>query len=449
MSRDTPEVVAPGTDLGLLIVKRGEEMNVDALSIVNVANIAKSVANWNQFMPNVQPFYAVKCHYDGPLCKAVTDSGCGYDCASPSEIQYALESGAKTTDIIYANPNKCAQDIRNSFNKGVNTFTFDSEVELHRMVENTPAGKRGRYILRILPPENQSAMHKFGTKFGANIVECRRLIRLCHSLDVDLVGFSFHVGSGCGMAEAYSLAIQMCGELAEYAVKEFGFKLDILDIGGGYSSLQGLKHQEDAMIEAHLTPATFEDIARCVEESVDKIKHLFVNSKPRLIAEPGRYLASDLMTLGCRIMGREIIFADEEAMSKKLGVEFTTEQEMIDAGCTIKEVHYVIGDGIFGFFSNVIFDHSHPLFRFFKPCGAPIAYNKYESEKHYKAKEYFHSIIFGPTATQEDVVLDGYKLPLLNVGDWCIVDSYGAYSTVVGSEFSGMKKMTVLSVVEK
>lgn len=63
-------------------------------------------------------------------------------------------------------------------------------------------------MLRILPPLDTHSHQNFGTKFGASKEESERLIKLAGKLhkeksNFELVGFSFHVGTGCPYAEAY------------------------------------------------------------------------------------------------------------------------------------------------------------------------------------------------------------------------------------------------------
>jgi len=57
----------------------------------------------------------------------------------------------------------------------------------------------------------------------------------------DLVGVSFHVGSGCYSAEAFKLAVEYAGRIADLA-KSFGHPMSLLDIGGGYMTIGSMKH---------------------------------------------------------------------------------------------------------------------------------------------------------------------------------------------------------------
>lgn len=49
----------------------------------------------------------MKCNPDRAVVRALAmTSGCGFDCASPAEIDQVLECGVDPSRIIYANPCK-------------------------------------------------------------------------------------------------------------------------------------------------------------------------------------------------------------------------------------------------------------------------------------------------------------------------------------------------------
>lgn len=53
-----------------------------------------------------------------------------------------------------------------------------------------------------------------------------------------LIGVSFHVGSGCGDPPVFRRAISAARTLFDYA-KTLGYRFDLLDIGGGYPGNSG------------------------------------------------------------------------------------------------------------------------------------------------------------------------------------------------------------------
>lgn len=71
-------------------------------------------------------------------------------------------------------------------------------------------------------------------KFGCDVItEAPSLLRLARSLELDVVGICFHVGSGCGEPMAYRRSIAAAHELFELA-SDIGFNMQLLDIGGGF-----------------------------------------------------------------------------------------------------------------------------------------------------------------------------------------------------------------------
>jgi ornithine decarboxylase len=45
--------------------------------------------------------------------------------------------------------------------------------------------------------------------------------------------------------------------------------------------------------------------------------------------------------------------------------------------------------------------------------------------------------VFGPTLDSFDVVVKGYHLPELRIGDWLVFRDVGAYTTVLSCDFNG------------
>lgn len=78
-----------------------------------------------------------------------------------------------------------------------------------------------------------------GMKFGCDpINEAPNLLRLARVLGLNVVGISFHVGSGCQDPPVYYRAIRHSKILFDTAT-DLGFKPYLLDIGGGYPGNKG------------------------------------------------------------------------------------------------------------------------------------------------------------------------------------------------------------------
>lgn len=83
------------------------------------------------------------------------------------------------------------------------------------------------------------AQCSLGSKFGCDpISEAPKLLRIAYELDINVVGVSFHVGSGCREPPVFRRAIKASREVFDYA-KSLGFDFSLLDIGGGYPGAKG------------------------------------------------------------------------------------------------------------------------------------------------------------------------------------------------------------------
>jgi ornithine decarboxylase len=119
--------------------------------------------------------------------------GGGFDCASKAEIEEVVSMGVDPAKrIIFANPCKQVSHIRYARDNGVQMVTVDNEEELIKLKKHWP---EAMILIRIKTDDSKS-MCQFSTKFGASLQDCSRLISLGKELDLDLVGVSFHVGSG-------------------------------------------------------------------------------------------------------------------------------------------------------------------------------------------------------------------------------------------------------------
>ena len=83
---------------------------------------------------------------------------------------------------------------------------------------------------------------------------------------------SFHVGSGCLEADAFSKAISVCRTVFREADK-LGLNLELLDIGGGFPG-----HEAGDI--------SFKEISEQMNSSLEK--HFPQSSGVRIISEPGR-----------------------------------------------------------------------------------------------------------------------------------------------------------------
>ena len=255
-------------------------------------------------MPRVEPHYAIKCNTDPMLLKLLAFLGAGFDCASKNEIQKVLDLGVSPHRIIFANPCKQASYIKYAYKAGVDYMTFDNENELQKIKDTHPNAK---CVLRIIT-NDADAVCRFSMKFGADMPAALKLVEACARLSLDLAGVSFHVGSGQMTPRAFSESIENARKLFDYARENFGIKMHLLDLGGGYPGADD-SHE--------LFNAIAKEINKSLDEQfpVDEFALLNGNDegkKLKVIAEPGRYYACSAFTLCVSVIAKRVMQQTEQ-----------------------------------------------------------------------------------------------------------------------------------------
>ncbi|KAL3931346.1 MAG: hypothetical protein SGPRY_001162, partial [Prymnesium sp.] len=357
--------------------------------IVDVGAALDRLSLWRRLLPEVMPFYAVKCCPDPVLLYALAEAGMGFDCASQAEMHEVLGLGVDPSRIIYANPCKQPSHMRYAASHNVPLSVFDSEGELRKHAALFPGGD----VLLRIAVDDSHATCEMSCKYGAPLSAAPSLLREARSLGVRVRGVSFHVGSGCYSGESFVDAVQRAASVFDIAAS-MDMHLDILDVGGGFPGVD-TDYLSFAAIAAPLRKA---------------LTHHFPAARGvQLIAEPGRFIAASTHTLAVNVIG-------QKTMPSSDGGEPTT--------------MYFVNDGLYGSFNCVLYDHAHPEA---KPLPTPEVAAALKSSSAL-------SSIWGPTCDGLDCIVKETRLPHLPVGQssWLYFDNMGAYTSAAGSNFNGM-----------
>jgi len=349
----------------------------DSIYLYDLLKLQNLYLKWVSLFPCIKAHYAVKCNPDVEIIKTLAKSGASFDCASPFEIDIVLKQKILPERIIYANPCKRIQDIVYAAQKGIEYTTFDTLCELEKIHRVAPEMK---LILRIYA-NDPTAQCMLSNKFGAFRNEWECILKRAHELNMNIVGVSFHVGSGACNPDAFTEAIQEARDLFDIASAKYGFNnMTILDIGGGFSF------------------ANIEDMSQSINQAIDIYfpKHLFPNLQ--CIAEPGRYFAETIAILLTKIIG------------------IREREDTVD---------YWLTDSLYGSFNCIIYDHIH-----LQP--EPMNLDNEGSVIEMK------STLYGPTCDGFDKIVDNYMLPKMSCGDWIEWKNMGAYTIAGACDFNGI-----------
>lgn len=357
-----------------LIQKRSLQ---DSFYIVNLDTVVSNINLWKKHLPQVEPFYAMKCNPDKQIIKIMKDYDMGFDCASKTEITTVQNMGVPSNKIIFAHPCKKIMDLQHAKATGIEYAVFDSKDEIKKMTSIYPEING---ILRIRV-QNDKARVQLGKKYGADDDEWDDLLNHASDLGMRVNGVSFHIGSASNDVGAFHNALTKVHKLMGKAYSKHD--LSIVDIGGGF--------QKQNFIESATT------IRNSINTLFGKDHNI------RFIAEPGRFFVEDSSTFFTPIIGKR----------KRL----TGPQE------------YWISDGLYGSMNCIIYDHHVPNYetlRIQRSLSNPIDANE-------------ESIVWGSTCDSYDKVMENAKLPPnLEVGDFIQFNQFGAYTLSGACDFNGI-----------
>ena len=281
---------------------------MEPYSIIDVSKIDEAYHLWTSRLPDVDVYYAMKCNPHPTIVEHIARLGIGFDCASKQEMIDALRVVPPDL-IIYANPCKFSNHIMYAKEQGVYLTVVDCECEMYKMKELYP----DCHLLLRIAVNDEDSQCKLSSKFGCKMDEVSSLLLLSQTLNLSLVGFSFHVGSGCTQPSLYYDALIDCHTCTLMA-EALGIPIEIIDIGGGFTSTNFIS---------------------CAEHV---IRGMSLFTGKRFISEVGRFLVEQSNTLHLQVICKKV---------------------------TDKRVYY-LNDGIYGTLNCKIFDHAKPAFRYTK-----------------------------------------------------------------------------------
>ncbi|KAJ5610503.1 hypothetical protein N7510_007222 [Penicillium lagena] len=379
-----------------VLKKRATEVDVDrcgpgeedAFYVADMGEVYRQHLRWKMNLGRVKPFYAVKCNPDPEVLRLMAELGNGFDCASKSEIELALQAGIEPSRIIYAQPCKTKSYLRFAAEAGVKQMTFDNADELYKIKATFPDAE---LYLRILTDDSTS-LCRLSMKFGASLDVAQQLLELAHQLELKVVGVSFHVGSGAEDPTAFLKAVQDARLVFDQA-EEVGHVLHTLDVGGGFCQ------------------SSFEKFAGILSDALDS----YFPPHIRIIAEPGRYYVASAFTLAANVIARRDV------------------PDPLDPSRDAYMLY--LNDGVYGNFSNIIFDHQHPVAQVLTSAADQPASR---GSPNPATSESISYSIWGPTCDGIDVISERIDLPgLLNAGDWLYFEDMGAYTKCSATRFNG------------
>jgi len=334
-------------------------------------------------MPNVELFYAAKSNPAHPLLRTLAEIGSSCDVCSWGEMEQALAAGFTPDRMIHTHPCKTMSNIVDCWNAGMRWFVVDCEYELDKMATYATDAN---LILR-LAASSSSSLINLSAKFGAAPHEAMNVMMAARERGLNVRGISFHVGSQCLNPSDYERMLYRTREVWDEATAA-GFELEMLDVGGGFPA----PYRRPVM--------SLEAFCLQLQRSLDVT---FGDLPIRIIAEPGRGISAETMTLVTKVLGKNV----------RGGRRW-----------------YFIDDGVYGSFSGKVFDHAD--FELMTEDSA--------------LRQHYPCVVAGPTCDSHDVVSEDQELPDLEIGELMLVPTMGSYSNASACPFNGLAVAKIVEV---
>jgi ornithine decarboxylase len=359
------------------------------LFIVDHDVLRANYAEFKRRLPRVQAYYAVKANPAPEIVKTLYEAGASFDVASIGEFRQVHENIRDLPPkarqdyiwdkIIYANPIKDIATLQ-ELDQYKPLVTYDNLEEVRKIRKHAP---HAGLALRIRVP-NTGSMVELSSKFGAAAGEAADLIAAAFDAGLVVEGLCFHVGSQCTNFDNYVQALNMSAQVLEETAGR-GYKLKLLDIGGGFPA------PYDGSIQR------FRDLAKVLNA---EFRRLFPKEL-EILAEPGRFMVATAATLVAEVIGKA------QRDGKRC---------------------YYLNDGIYHTFSGVLFDHCQYRIKAFKKGPTQLC------------------AVFGPTCDALDTICQSEPLPELNLGDLVYSEHIGAYSHASSTWFNGFPPAKVVHI---
>jgi 2-[(L-alanin-3-ylcarbamoyl)methyl]-2-hydroxybutanedioate decarboxylase len=212
--------------------------------------------------------YAVKANGDARALAALAGVVDGYDVASGGELALARAVPAGPHRIVFAGPGKTPAELAAAADAGAE-INVESLLELHRLAE---AGLPATVALRVnragAGPGGSHRMTGTATPFGLAEEDLPAAVALARTHGFDVTGFHLHAVSNNLDAAAHVAFVADAVRWSEDAAARHGIDLRTINVGGGF----GVDYTGDRVFDLGLLTTLPAD--------------------PRLVFEPGRYLAA-------------------------------------------------------------------------------------------------------------------------------------------------------------
>lgn len=226
-------------------------------------------------------YYPLKVNSNIEVIRYLNNAGTGFEIASYGELQQLKKLKIAPDRIIFGNPVKIKEHIRQAVKYGIKLFACDTSSELEKIASTG----NGLSVYFRLAVQNSDAQWALQGKFGASEQDVHALFLKAIQLGVRPCGISFHVGwNNTGIGD-WLAAMQMCQRVLGSLLSN-GLPVSFVNIGGGFPA-----HRVDQLQHLNQIASTIHPYMKRMQEQGIAV-----------IAEPGSFLLANAGILICKVV---------------------------------------------------------------------------------------------------------------------------------------------------
>ena len=255
--------------------------------IYSITRIIENIKNLKIAFEGVAIHYAVKANYNPFIVSRIITNGAGIDAANLNEVKFALNTGAKPSEIIATPNNLSKEDLLQISRLGI-TINFDHQGQMELIRKNLPE----TVSFRINPGIGRGEFAGITTaghdvKFGISYEDAVQAYASAKKYGARKFGIHMMTGSNVLDPEFFRESTERFFSIASEISDKVGIDFSFLDIGGGFGVPYNLGAE----------PLDLEKTAKYIKENLSKFKNKGYFKSSELIIEPGRYIISDAAIL--------------------------------------------------------------------------------------------------------------------------------------------------------
>ena len=344
--------------------------------------------------PDVAFGWSYKTNYLKAICAILHQEGAMGELVSKMEYDKAKALGIEGKNIILNGPHKPFATLEAAVRDGV-TINIDHLDEIEDL--EAIATQLGQTINVGIRLNLDAGIQPCWSRFGFNLESgqaMEAIHRMARGGKLRLNGLHSHIGTFILEPAAYAKQVAKMLAFGYEIEAAHGWRMDYIDIGGGFASrsrLKGTYHAAEVLIP------TIDEYADAICDAM--WANLKSGHMPKLIIESGRAVIDEAGTLITSVCGTKRLPDGTRA--------------------------YVIDAGI-----NLLFTSF--WYHFDIALGQPIA------------GECEPSVIYGPMCMNIDVIADSIALPALSREDRLVISTVGAYNNTQWLQFIEYRPNVVL-----